>query len=80
MSTPLCLITGTTSGIGRETARALAADGHHLVMACRDEMKARQFAVTLKNETGNERHRDVDLRSLEPGLRTPGCRRVSRPA
>lgn len=53
MSAPLCLITGTTSGIGRETARALAADGRHLVMACRDEMKARQLAEALKRETGN---------------------------
>ena len=53
MSTPLCLITGTTSGIGRETARALAADGHHLVMACRDEIRARELAATLKDETGN---------------------------
>jgi len=54
MSPPLTLITGTTSGIGRETARALAADGHHLVMACRDEMKAREFAQSLKDETGND--------------------------
>ncbi len=53
MSEALCLITGTTSGIGRETARALAADGMHLVMACRDEMRARQLADTLKQETGN---------------------------
>ena len=54
MSRRLCLITGTTSGIGRETARALAADGRHLVMACRDEMRARQLAEALKRETGNE--------------------------
>jgi NAD(P)-dependent dehydrogenase (short-subunit alcohol dehydrogenase family) len=54
MSKPLCLITGTTSGIGRETARALAADGQQLVMACRDEMKARALAAELTRETGNE--------------------------
>ena len=54
MSKRLTLITGTTSGIGRETARALAADGHHLVMACRDEMKARELAEVLKRETGND--------------------------
>lgn len=54
MSTPICLITGTTSGIGRETARALAADGQHLVMACRDEIRARELAATLKAETGND--------------------------
>jgi NAD(P)-dependent dehydrogenase (short-subunit alcohol dehydrogenase family) len=54
MSRTLCLITGTTSGIGRETARALAADGQHLVMACRDEMRARELAAQLKADTGND--------------------------
>ena len=54
MSAPLTLITGTTSGIGRETARVLAADGHHLVMACRDELRARELAAALKQETGND--------------------------
>ena len=54
MTKKLCLITGTTSGIGRETARALAQDGYHLVMACRDEMKARELAGSLKQESGND--------------------------
>jgi NAD(P)-dependent dehydrogenase (short-subunit alcohol dehydrogenase family) len=54
MTTPICLITGTTSGIGRETARALAADGHRLVMACRDETKARDLKASLITETGND--------------------------
>ncbi len=66
MNTRLCLITGTTSGIGRETARALAADGHHLVMACRDGIRARDLAAALKHETGNAKIETLtcDLSSL----------------
>lgn len=66
MSGRLCLITGTTSGIGRETARSLAADGYHLVMACRDEIKARALAGALQQETGNEKIETLacDLSSL----------------
>ena len=54
MTATVCLITGTTSGIGRETARALAADGHRLLMACRDETKARALKESLMAETGND--------------------------
>ena len=66
MNNRVCLITGTTSGIGRETARALAKDGCHLVMACRDEMKARKLAATLKQESGNSNIETLacDLSSL----------------
>ncbi len=54
MSAPVCLITGTTSGIGRETAQALAADGYQLVMACRDEIRAGELRRALIEESGNE--------------------------
>jgi NAD(P)-dependent dehydrogenase (short-subunit alcohol dehydrogenase family) len=33
---PVAVITGTTHGIGRVTARELARAGHHVVMLCRD--------------------------------------------
>ena len=46
---PVCVITGTTSGLGRETARALLIDGkYEVVMACRNVDKMQQVA----NEEG----------------------------
>ena len=44
------LITGANSGIGLETARALADHGAHVVMACRDIEKAQRAADKLEND------------------------------
>lgn len=40
MNNKIVLITGANSGIGLETARALAGKGAHVVMACRDTTRA----------------------------------------
>jgi len=47
------LITGATSGIGLETARALARRGATVVAAARDEDKARRLVAELREATGN---------------------------
>lgn len=53
MNAPVCLITGTTNGIGRVTAQHLAADGYRLVMACRDPERASALQAELTAETDN---------------------------
>jgi len=41
------VITGASSGIGRETARSLAADGANVVLAARSEQRLRNLAEEL---------------------------------
>ncbi len=49
------LITGANDGIGRATAERLAKRGAHLVLACRDEVKAQRTAQAITEKTGNHR-------------------------
>lgn len=53
MTRPVCLITGTTHGIGLVTARALAVDGYQVVMGCRNVARANALRTRLIDETGN---------------------------
>ena len=48
-------ITGGYSGLGRETARAMAAKGAHVIIAGRDMDKAEAAAAEIREETGNDR-------------------------
>ncbi len=67
MSAPVCLNTGTTSGIGRVTARRLAENGFEVVMACRHLPRAEALRDALIEETRNAKIHVVpcDLASLE---------------
>lgn len=49
----VCLVTGATSGIGRATARALAAQGAEVFVLCRNRDKGETLLRELKQETGN---------------------------
>ena len=42
------VITGANSGIGLEAARALAAAGAHVVVACRDTAKGRHAVIVAR--------------------------------
>lgn len=44
------IVTGGNSGVGKATAAALAADGHSVVIACRDVDKARTAAAQLPGD------------------------------
>ncbi len=53
MGTRCFLVSGTTSGIGLATARALAASGDTVVMANRDPGRGERTADLLRDATGN---------------------------
>lgn len=54
MQGKVCLVTGSTSGIGRVTAKALAAQGAHLIVVGRNQQKAQDTLQHIKTETGND--------------------------
>jgi NAD(P)-dependent dehydrogenase (short-subunit alcohol dehydrogenase family) len=56
------LITGPTSGIGRQIAIALGALGAHLVLACRNEDKGRDVAREI---AGNRHAGSVDIMQVD---------------
>jgi NAD(P)-dependent dehydrogenase (short-subunit alcohol dehydrogenase family) len=58
------LITGANTGIGRETARALAGRGAGLYLACRSEANGRRTIEEIAGQTGN---RNLELLSLDLG-------------
>ena len=50
----VCVISGTTTGIGYHAAKRLAQGGAHLVMICRNEKKARRVQEELMKYYGTQ--------------------------
>ena len=63
----LAFITGGASGLGQETARAMAAKGAHVVIAARDQAKLDEAAATIREESGSDAVETTlcDLASLD---------------
>jgi NAD(P)-dependent dehydrogenase (short-subunit alcohol dehydrogenase family) len=53
MQGKICLVTGATLGIGKETALGLARKGAHVVIVGRDEARTRETAAWVAKESGN---------------------------
>jgi NAD(P)-dependent dehydrogenase (short-subunit alcohol dehydrogenase family) len=58
------LITGANTGIGKETARALAARGGGVIFACRSEENGRRAVDEIATQTGNH---ELELLALDLG-------------
>ena len=63
----LALVTGGASGLGTETARALAARGAHVVIAVRDTEKGAAAAKEIREGSGSDKVDviELDLASLD---------------
>lgn len=66
MKKHISVVTGASSGIGREFASLLAADGHDLLLAARDSSALKQVAKELVDDYG------VDVDVLPIDLSIPG--------
>ena len=63
MVNKIVLITGANSGIGKETAIALARKGAHIIMLCRNQEKAEKAMIEIK-ERANTEHVDLIIADL----------------
>jgi short-subunit dehydrogenase len=63
----VCIITGSSSGIGLLTAKKLVVKDFHVIFACRDEVKTMALLQQFKEESGrsNFEFMKLDLGSFD---------------
>ncbi len=59
------LVTGSTSGIGKATAIALAARGAHVLVVGRDEQRAQDVVAAIEGSGGSAAFRLTTLGDLK---------------
>lgn len=61
------IVTGSNTGIGKETVLNLAKRGAKVYMACRDHKRCEEARKDIIEKTGNKNifNRELDLSSLE---------------
>ncbi|GAM27083.1 hypothetical protein SAMD00019534_102580, partial [Acytostelium subglobosum LB1] len=67
MEDKVCIITGANEGIGRETAKRMAAHNMRVILACRNIEKAEVAKQMIIDETNNDKIQcmKLDLNSLD---------------
>ncbi len=64
MQGKVCIVTGSNTGLGKETARGLAQRGATVILACRDVAKAGAARDDIAATTGRK---DVEVEALDLG-------------
>ncbi|AIZ45785.1 oxidoreductase [Deinococcus radiopugnans] len=70
------VITGASSGIGVETARALLSAGASVILAVRDTGKGEKIAAELRESTGNQNAQVIELDLASMGQVREGAARI----
>ncbi|MEZ5321324.1 MAG: SDR family NAD(P)-dependent oxidoreductase [Microthrixaceae bacterium] len=78
MQRRVAVVTGANSGIGLETAVALASAGDRVVIACRDDTKASAAVTTIVARSGSEDVERVHLDLITPSGAREAAQEVAR--
>jgi NAD(P)-dependent dehydrogenase (short-subunit alcohol dehydrogenase family) len=53
MNGKVCLVTGSSSGLGKDTAMGLAQLGATVILGCRDKQRGEVALAEIKTASGN---------------------------